>query len=72
MFWLMIPLIDVLFSVFFLSFLSGADPGIESVESWLHSRSFLCIVFHRPELVKVDQSFLMSRSTWDIALEHIA
>jgi hypothetical protein len=51
----MIPLIEVLFSVyFFLSFLSRAGCW-----TWLHSRSFVHIVLLRPKLVTVDGVFLM-------------
>jgi hypothetical protein len=56
-----------LLCLFLLSFLFRAESW-----TWLHSRSFPCIVLLRPELVKVDRSFLMSRSTWDITLDHIA
>jgi hypothetical protein len=36
-FWLMIPLIEVLFlACFFCYFFPERDPGIESVETWLH------------------------------------
>lgn len=36
-FWLMIPLIEVLFSAYFSCyFCPERDPGTESVETWLH------------------------------------